>query len=624
MRTLLCLLPLALGCTAGGDDDPGARFGGKADGDTPPFKAHLAMDRDQDLPIAFAADGGDAVDLVYASFELSGSASVAFRTAHHAGADDIDTVLYIYEPGPDDWGSWIARDDDGGGGQYSKVTADLEAGSYTLLLRRRDGSGVPVVDLRTACSGTGCAPVVDQTCADPRYGDGTCQTDLPCDVPDIDCFVTFPDDDAANAWFTQVEAGMAQQQGRAPRAIVAHDDPRYMQARALADRGWDAFRTVRPVGKLADARPAVVVLEDPNVNAFVAPFDDMAKQGAFSIQVQTGLLAVDAPDDGRLGVMMHELQHVVGLHVIAGVGDRIRHFYVAPAGSELDPQDQPDDPAARAAWMTWTGYAHDIGAYTDDVLGGFPIAGSQLDQLMTLALQVGAQTNPGACTTAQGAIGNVRGEFRTSLLDDSLISTPSLASDIDGSFDQLRACLAGFSGGFVELVAQATGQSVDQVTAGMTADDLAVVSGKTPVDALVALGLDRRARMLATEQSFAEQLGRPWSALRFYSREEAADDTSIPVLRAAMLDPAGLAHFFLPFLGDVRMTCEGDIASTSVPYGVRLDDDHHGTCYRVEHIEQRATTGDLAAARTLPRPALPVPARSHWGLPRRWSDVIVY
>src|SRR5262245_60947039 len=49
-------------------------------------------------------------------------------------------------------------------------------------------------------------------CSDPRYGDGTCQTSLNCDIPDIDCFHTFSDDAAAAMWSRDGEAALAQAQ----------------------------------------------------------------------------------------------------------------------------------------------------------------------------------------------------------------------------------------------------------------------------------------------------------------------------------------------------------------------------------------------------------------------------
>src|SRR5690242_1616528 len=81
----------------------------------------------------------------------------------------------------------------------------------------------------------------DTTCTDKRYGDGTCQTDLACAEPDIDCFVTFDDDDAAATWFTAFEAKMAMQESRPPRSLIGQSDPRFRSTRALLDRGWEAF-----------------------------------------------------------------------------------------------------------------------------------------------------------------------------------------------------------------------------------------------------------------------------------------------------------------------------------------------------------------------------------------------
>src|SRR5262249_19416045 len=149
--------------------------------------------------------------------------------------------------------------------------------------------------------------------ADPRYGDGTCQLSLDCAVPDIDCIRTFDGDDAAARWFGELEAKMAQQEGRASRQTLPPSDALYVRARELVDRGWLSFRDHRPVGALYQRRPAVVVIDDPHVNAFVMPD---AGRAAFTIMVQRGLMERAAVDDQKLGVMMHELQHVIGLHVI--------------------------------------------------------------------------------------------------------------------------------------------------------------------------------------------------------------------------------------------------------------------------------------------------------------------
>src|SRR5262245_53844004 len=72
-----------------------------------------------------------------------------------------------------------------------------------------------------------------ETCSDSRYGDGTCQTDLTCAAPDIDCFVTFDSDANAQQWFSGLEQQIAEEQQRPPRAFVPETDPRFAKVRAL-------------------------------------------------------------------------------------------------------------------------------------------------------------------------------------------------------------------------------------------------------------------------------------------------------------------------------------------------------------------------------------------------------
>ena len=632
--TLVALVPLlAAGCALDGpdDDDPGADFdAGKADGFSPPLGQLLAMERPGTTAIRFAEPHGDPVEMVYAEFELSGPASVSFETAFHddPGAEQLDTVLYLYKPTGAIWGHKLAKDDDGGDGKYSHLALDLaDAGTYRLLIRRRGDTHAPaLVDLITRCVGTGCSAPVVQTCDDPKYGDGTCQTSLACDAPDIDCFETFSDDAAAADWFRGMEELLAQAQHRAPRALLPASDPRYRQARELADRGWAAFRGVRPVGLLHDKRPAVVVIDDPDVNAFVMPFDPDATHAAFAIMVQTGLLAVDAPDDGRLAVMMHELQHAIGLQVLPAVKDGIRHFYVAPSGPELIAADQPDDLRARAAWTAWVGYAREVGAYPSPALGGFPFEGSQLDDLLVAISGLG---DANVCAPALAAIEQLRAELKRSIarLDDALAVPAGFADRATSALSLLRTqCLAGFQGGFVDAIAAMTHQTPEQVAANLPPDDLALVAGKHVVDAIAALAIDRRARMRGVEQRFAAEVGRPFGALRFFSSEVSADDASVPVLRAAGLDPEGGASFFLPFLEAERATCEADLASQMVPYGARIDDDHHGTCHRVGHIQQLARLGapSGAAARRIRVAPVVMPIANRWGLPRKITDLVVY
>jgi len=137
-------------------------------------------------------------------------------------------------------------------------------------------------------------------------------------------------------------------------------------------------------------------------------------------------------------------------------------------------------------------------------------------------------------------------------------------------------------------------------------EDKALVTGKHVIDAIRVLGEDRRAKMRAIEAKFVRDTGRPWSALRYFSTEEDADNTSVPVLRGAGLEPTGLGDFLGAFLGATEAACRQVIASDNVPpYGTDLVDDHHGTCWRVYNIDAYAKH---TAKRAHVRSAAPVAA----------------
>src|SRR5438477_6614495 len=70
---------------------------------------------------------------------------------------------------------------------------------------------------------------VPQTCKDARYGDGTCNLDLDCAVPDIDCYRVFDSDAAAATWWT----GFEKMGGGATHPIIPESDPRFQRVRAL-------------------------------------------------------------------------------------------------------------------------------------------------------------------------------------------------------------------------------------------------------------------------------------------------------------------------------------------------------------------------------------------------------
>jgi hypothetical protein len=110
--------------------------------------------------VQFAGAGGTAVEYLYETFSLSGSASVSFETSA-AGDASLDTVLYLYQPTGDTWGAYIAKNDDGGAAKFSKLAKDLGAGDYRVVIKRKTKTGTPSTALVASCTGDGCAPPPD-------------------------------------------------------------------------------------------------------------------------------------------------------------------------------------------------------------------------------------------------------------------------------------------------------------------------------------------------------------------------------------------------------------------------------------------------------------------------------
>ncbi|MGE0867593.1 MAG: M48 family metalloprotease [Kofleriaceae bacterium] len=441
-------------------------------------------------------------------------------------------------------------------------------------------------------------------CTDQRYGDGTCDTELECAAPDIDCFVTFDDDEAAATWYGALEGDVAESEGRDPYPLIGQSDKRFVRMRKLLDRGWRAFRDNRAVGDLYGLRPALVIVDDPSINAFViSDFKDTMNAG-FAVMLNSGLVDANSPDDQVLGVMMHEFQHAIGLHVIAGVDERVRKFYVAPS-SVIEPIGNrvAEDPTAREYGVLWRQYAQEVGPYSHAQLGGLPVHGGEVERVFAAAIQQASAANPAACQNAKQQLDSVGMKLMEMFAPLSKELPPDLGSvapAITSGLATLRnECMAGFTADFIDVLAELAGVPRATIEPQFSAEDRALVAGKHVVDGVTAVIKDRRSKMRAAEAAFSQATGRPWSALRYFSTEEDADDVTVPVLRAAGLNPTGAADFFFSaFEPSDASRCQSLLASGQVPpYGVDLLDEHHGECWRAFHIHQVA---DQAGSKRAP------------------------
>ncbi|MGE0869498.1 MAG: M48 family metalloprotease [Kofleriaceae bacterium] len=478
------------------------------------------------------------------------------------------------------------------------------------------------------CSEGKCDGKGGGVCTDQRYGDGTCDTELECAAPDIDCFLTFDNDGAAATWFSGLEELSAMQSGSAPRQLVSQKDSRFTKIRALLDQGWKAFRDSRPVGELYGLRPALVVLDDAEVNAFVmSDFNATMNQG-FAVIVQTGLIDNTSSDDQVLGVMMHEFQHAVGLHAMPGVSDRLRKFYIARPDEEPIGNRTPEDPAARGFGIEWRQYAEEVGPYSSSYLGGYPLAGGMVEEVLKHAVLQAFAANPSGCQNAKQALQNILPAAALDPLSGAVSGNPqALQSAINTAMSALKnECLAGFAPDFVDVLAEINGITRAELEAGLSEYDRLLVAGKHVIDGVSALTIDRRTKMRDLETGFTAETGLPWSSLRYFSDEENADDTSVTVLRAAGFDPTGLADFSISIVpAEGQAECRDLIDRGQVPpYGIDLLDQHHASCWRAFHITQLAddTAGEKRARVRGVTPVDKLPPKLPF--PKRASDYIKY
>jgi hypothetical protein len=488
--------------------------------------------------------------------------------------------------------------------------------SLSLLLPLAAGACAADADGDPACAGDLCDEPsrIDACEAEGRYGDGPC--DGTCALPDTDCFVFFDDHAAADSWFAAFESKLAASESRAPRGLVPESDPRFLRMRELLDRGWASYAEKRPVGRL-DSPPELVVIDDATVNAFVAFDSDIGKIG-WTVMVQTGLLELDASEPAILGVVMHELTHAVDRHVLPGTDERTRiHYQVGPGEPEPLGFTRADEPVARAAITTWRALGQEAGPYPLAELHGIPIGGvSIMSRTFNAALQTAVADDEAACAAAV-ARRKVLSEFLRAHISP-LDNLPLPLDDAErAELDRLSSeflaalrepCLAGSSLDFYALMAQVFGVTIEEVRAGIEPADAALIDGKPILDQITLLTEDRYRRMRELEATLATDTGGDTRSLRYYSIEEAADDSTVPVLEGMDLPPDAVGEFFVAILPEAaQVACTELLARDEVPPYGDLIDEHHAGCWRAYHVSALAeSVADAGIA--LRRPSAPAAA----------------
>jgi hypothetical protein len=454
-------------------------------------------------------------------------------------------------------------------------------------------------------------------CTDVKYGDGVCDIDTSCDVVDVDCLVAFDTPDAAKAWYDA--SGIAAVKGPS----VSTTDARFAPTQSLIDEGWAAYKSIYSVGDLADKRVQLVLVQNDAVNAFVIPDKDLVRAGLV-VMVNTGLVDLNAPKAQVLGVIMHEFQHAMGLHVNRTVKDRMRTYYKAPATSEPIGNTQVEDPAVRAAFEGWKDWVSAVGYASDAELSGLPLMSLDVSSRDTLGffgvyflklIKERQAANPTtACTTAYNSFislySRITGLARA--LDNGYSLASTETTNIVNAITALRDnCFTGVTGDAITHLARLLGANEATLRAALPPELKTAIEGKTVVTGWFNAINAGRTKLRELEAAFKTQSGVSWDRLRYFSTEEAADDVSARIMRKMGLAADGAGQLLVSVDSALSSACMPMLSSgSSIPYGENLIDDHHATCWRTQHQQ---VIGASVSARLLPTwqplgPASHVPA----------------
>jgi hypothetical protein len=244
--------------------------------------------------------------------------------------------------------------------------------------------------------------------------------------------------------------------------------------------------------------------------------------------------------------------------------------------------------------------------FYDERLRALP-TGGQILQVLQGALAQAGTGQVQACISARSAIGAIVTEVGGTL--DTLSGKVTVAATIPNRVDQAMAtlksaCFGAFTTDLIGVLAAVQGVPPAMIEAALAPEDVALVKGKHVIDGFAALVIDRRAKLRQLESDLASKVGKQWSLVRYFSDEEDADDVSVIVLRSADVKPphalGGFLTLFLP--QDAQARCSDLLARREVPpYGLDLNDEHHGYCWRSHHVRQFAEHLEKEAPSTSPR-----------------------
>jgi hypothetical protein len=310
---------------------------------------------------------------------------------------------------------------------------------------------------------------------------------------------------------------------------------------------------------------------------------------------------------------MHEIEHAIGLHVVPEVKKRFNRYYSAGAAGEPLGFEQADDPAIRAVFEDWLFWSDDVGYLSDAELSGLPLPGEGAWGVAFAGIvKARVQQQPAACNASMTQLQSVWTQIAQAKnpLDGSVTLAMTAPMTITTVLTKLRdECFAGVTGDAITHIARFYNTDEAALRARMPAELKMGVEGVHLVNGFFTLCSRERLKMREAQARFTTLTGLPWTRLRYYSTEEAADDSSITSLDAMGLPPEGIG-LLLPSLANIEAACRPLVdGNQPIPYGENLIDDHHATCWRAGHVKAAAVKLAGTSARIVPRPLGPTRTR---------------
>ena len=363
---------------------------------------------------------------------------------------------------------------------------------------------------------------------------------------------------------------------------------RYLEINRMIAELWTAYQELYAEQVQGVPPPKAILLQNKKKSAF-ATYDRSKKLAPNAIFIYSGVIEGNFKNkDAVLGVIAHELAHHVLQHLVPGVSEKIKKYYIANSKEPIGARESPNQ-QIKTNTESWLEAAQMVGPYSVPELKGIPVPTIGTPFLKIMAQMLAEKyTDREACKKMKTAIGAAE-EVISKKMDgatqemqrpgpmDALI----LKAAGQSYNEELKVCLAGESLSIIEFLASIQHRSIEDVLkeTHLQAEELTAIKkqGNTS-EALIEFAnlMSSRIEKLNKMHDF--------SKVRIYGTEDQADDTAIEVLIKLNKSSSPLIQFFESQIPDAQLRdCKNTIRLGKTPaYGTLLDE-HHSNCFRIYH-----------------------------------------